>query len=407
MTVGDARSSHGSVAHDTREHINALGIQNSAAVLLPPETVCLSRTGSIGYSVRLGREMATSQGFVNWICGEHLLARFLQHLFMAENAFLHRISEGVAHTTIYFPEAKAFHVALPPLPEQRRIVEALEMHLARMDATVTSLHRVRAHLKRYRTAILLAAVEGRLSGGQIGWREDAFRSVVADSLVGLVRNAEQQTSGPPGAPYIKMNNLRIDGSLDLSDLVYVAATRAEEDRFAVRRGDILFNTRNSVELVGKSAVVQCVPSETVFNNNIMRIRVVPGVDPRFLALQMRSKFFASQIARVKRATTSVAAVYAKDLFGLRVRIPSVDVQRRIADEVDHQESVARAIEDLIAASGRRLARVRQSLLRRAFDGHLVPQDPRDEPASVLLDRLRSERTTKSSSPKNNSVRSRR
>lgn len=319
------------------------------------------------------------------------LRRFLA---FALPSYLSAINDHTSSVTVKHLSSRTvgdIPIPLPPLAEQRRIVDALETQLTRLDAAVATLERVRANLKRYRAAVLQAAVEGRLPGGTAEWSESAFSDVVADSLIGLVRNSEQQSSAPPGAPYIKMNNLRLDGSIDLSELRYVDATPAEAMRYAVSRGDILFNTRNSLELVAKSAAVASVPARTVFNNNIMRIRAVPGVNPRFLALQMRSRFFTGQMDRIKRATTSVAAVYAKDLFTLRVRIPPITEQRRIADEVEIRESVAQAAERLVAAIEHRIARLRQSLLRLAFSGRLVPQDPRDEPAAALLDRSRRDR----------------
>ena len=72
LCLTDARPNHGSVIDDTSEHTNALGIANSSARVLPKDTVCLSRTASVGYVVVMGREMATSQDFVNWVCSEKL-----------------------------------------------------------------------------------------------------------------------------------------------------------------------------------------------------------------------------------------------------------------------------------------------------------------------------------------------
>lgn len=163
MSVKDARPYHGSIIYETTETTNQLGIDNSAAVVLPKGTVCLSRTGSIGYSVLLGKEMATSQGFVNWICGRDLLPRFLQYIFVAEKSFLLSISEGVAHTTIYFPEAKAFHICIPPVELQTRIVAEIEKQFSRLDEIIAKLKRIQTNLKRYKAAVLKAAVEGKLT----------------------------------------------------------------------------------------------------------------------------------------------------------------------------------------------------------------------------------------------------
>lgn len=123
--IRDATGNHGRVLFSTNENTNELGIANSAARVLPANTVCLSRTASVGYVVVMGRPMATSQDFVNWVCADQLDYRFLKYVLIAEGETLLRFASGSVHQTIYFPEVKSFHIALPPLAEQRSIVEVL------------------------------------------------------------------------------------------------------------------------------------------------------------------------------------------------------------------------------------------------------------------------------------------
>jgi len=92
LSIQDARDRHGMRINDTAEHTNPLGIENSSARLLPAETVCLSRTASVGYVVIMGRPMATSQDFVNWICSDQLDPAFLKYLLIAEGDDLLRLS---------------------------------------------------------------------------------------------------------------------------------------------------------------------------------------------------------------------------------------------------------------------------------------------------------------------------
>jgi type I restriction enzyme S subunit len=95
--------------------------------------------------------MATSQDFVTWSCSAKLDPDFLMQALLAEGDGIRRFGEGSTHTTIYFPEVKAFHVALPPLPEQRRIVGKIN------SITSRSAHlrvKRRRRLTPYRRAIL-------------------------------------------------------------------------------------------------------------------------------------------------------------------------------------------------------------------------------------------------------------
>jgi type I restriction enzyme, S subunit len=126
ISIQDARDNDGERIDDTIEHVTQSGITNSSARILPTNTVCLSRTASVGYVVVMGRPMATSQDFVNWVCSPALDHNFLKYLFIAEGEDLLRFASGAVHQTIYFPEAKAFHICLPSLSEQHRIVEMLD-----------------------------------------------------------------------------------------------------------------------------------------------------------------------------------------------------------------------------------------------------------------------------------------
>lgn len=123
--IRDATGGHGTVLDQTRECVTAEGIANSSARILPRHTVCLSRTASVGYVVAMGCEMATSQDFVNWVCGPELDWRFLLYALLAEHDTFGRFAHGTTHQTIYFPEAKAFHVCMPSIQQQRVIGEIL------------------------------------------------------------------------------------------------------------------------------------------------------------------------------------------------------------------------------------------------------------------------------------------
>jgi restriction endonuclease S subunit len=143
--IKDATQNHGRVIGDTIQHTNEEGIAHSSARVLPAQTVCLSRTASVGYVVVMGQPMATSQDFVNWVCDpERLDWRFLRWVLVAEKESFLRFASGTTHQTIYFPEAKAFHVCLPPLEEQRRIADVLGAFEAKIEVNLALAERLNA-----------------------------------------------------------------------------------------------------------------------------------------------------------------------------------------------------------------------------------------------------------------------
>jgi Type I restriction modification DNA specificity domain len=125
IQLADIRAMDGLEALETSEYINELGIENSAAVLLPPGTVCMSRTASVGFVTIMGRPMATSQDFVNWVCSSELNPRFLMLLLMACRNPIRALGVGAVHHTIYFPTVERFSVCIPRVDEQEDIAGRL------------------------------------------------------------------------------------------------------------------------------------------------------------------------------------------------------------------------------------------------------------------------------------------
>ena len=126
--IRDATANHGQTLVDTNQHTNELGIEKSSARVLPKNTVCLSRTASVGYVVVMGRPMATSQDFVNWVCSERIDHQFLKYILLSENRSFASFASGTTHQTIYFPEVRGFHVCLPSIGIQRKIASILSAY---------------------------------------------------------------------------------------------------------------------------------------------------------------------------------------------------------------------------------------------------------------------------------------
>lgn len=139
LQLPDIRALDGKVAEDTIEHTNQAGINNSAAVLLPKGTVCLSRTASVGFVTIMGRPMATSQDFVNWVCGPELCPDFLMHLFLACRGSIRALGSGAVHNTIYFPTVEQFSICMPPREEQEHFVDQVKSNLEKATQVIEAI----------------------------------------------------------------------------------------------------------------------------------------------------------------------------------------------------------------------------------------------------------------------------
>jgi len=389
IAVGDCRFKSGRIINETKEYVNQLGIDNSAAVLLPKGTVCLSRTGSIGYVVIMGKEMATSQGFVNWVCSEILLPRFLQLLFMAERSFLYKISEGTAHTTIYFPEVKAFHICLPPLPIQNAIVAKIEELFSDLDKGIADLKKAQNQLKVYRQAVLKKAFEGELTKE---WRE----------LYGITNNdwkyphlsevlIQSKDKHKPDSIenlfYVGLEHIEKDTG-NLAETVGVSEIKTVKNQF--KAGQILYGKLrpylNKVYLAKESGV--CSTDILVFN-------LQDSIIGKFAVHFMLSRQFVNDMSNNTNGV-NLPRVSTKYVNEYKVPLPPLNEQHQIVQEIESRLSVCDKVEESITESLDKAQALRQSILKKAFEGTLLSEEeiaackaaPDYEPASVLLKRIK-------------------
>ena len=154
IALPDIRALDGQYVFETLERTNPEGIAHSAARVLPAGTVVLSRTASVGFVTIMGRPMATSQDFVNWVCGLDLDPEFLMHLFIRSRERFRSLSAGAVHKTVYFPTAMALRVCVPPVDDQRRIAARLREQLAEIDRAKAALEAQRAAIAALPAALL-------------------------------------------------------------------------------------------------------------------------------------------------------------------------------------------------------------------------------------------------------------
>nr|WP_321454195.1 restriction endonuclease subunit S [uncultured Carboxylicivirga sp.] len=377
MAVGDARKVDGKVITETKEYTNQLGIDNSAAVLLPKDTVCLSRTASIGYSILLGKPMATSQGFVNWICSSIIKPRFLQCLFLAERRFLYSISEGTAHTTIYFPEVKAFHVALPTLAEQERIVAKLDTLFAGLERTKQRMERIPQLLKNFRQAVLTQAVTGNGLFTTLGNLDIEIKT----GPFGSALHKSDYIKG--GTPVINPSHI-INGKIVPNDDISITDLKLQElESWLLQDNDIVLGRRGEM---GRAALYLEKQGKMLCGTGSLILRPKNGVSEEFLTLYLRSQFCINFLESNSVGSTMIN-LNQKIIKSLPFPDLTYNEQVDAIQNVSYFFSKADAIEKQYEALKQKIDVLPQAILAKAFKGELVEQNPLDEPASVLLEKI--------------------
>ena len=341
---------------------------------------------------------------------------------------------------------------VPPLPEQHRIVAEIEKHFTRLDASVAALKRAQANLKRYRASLLKASCEGRLVPTEAELARSEHRDykpadrllerILAErrarwesqpkrrgkykeptppdtsdlpelpegwmwaSMESLIVRSEYGTSvkcsyDAEGVSVIRIPNIA-QGDLDLADMKYATQTLSLDAESALQVGDVLMcRTNGSINLIGKTAVVKTdlAPLHT-FASYLLRFRFAHTyLLPAWFHIFATSIFGRRYIEGHAASSAGQHNVSLTLVHAMPIPLPPLPEQHRIVAEVERQMSVIQQAELAVDASLKRTDRLRQSILKQAFLGQLVPQDPNDEPASVLLERIRTEREASQSRPK--------
>jgi type I restriction enzyme S subunit len=319
-------------------------------------------------------------------------------------------------------------VPVPPLAEQERIVAAIEEAFSKLDAGEAGLRRLRHLLKRMRDAVLVAAVIGRLvpqdpvdtPAGKLladcgadsmtseglpvvppHWRWVRLGSV-ADVVGGVTKDMKLQADPSfVSRPYLRVANVQ-RGYLDLADIAQIRVASEKAERLTLQAGDVLFNEGGDRDKLGRGWVWEGQISGCIHQNHVFRARFPRGWQPKLVSWWGNS-FGKDWFEGRAKQTTNLASLNLTTLRSFPIPVPPIQEQERIVAEVERQFTFLDACEKAVDAGLARAAALRRSVLKAAFEGKLVPQDPTDEPASVLLDRIRAERVA---APKSNVRRAR-
>ncbi|MDH7604564.1 MAG: restriction endonuclease subunit S [Melioribacter sp.] len=213
--------------------------------------------------------------------------------------------------------------------------------------------------------------------------------------------SEKATSEFAGIPVLRMGNIQ-DGKIIFKDLKYFPKEWPYINDFILQDGDILFNRTNSAELVGKTAVYKKFHPPAVFASYLIRIKVNKNFYVSdLLSYFINSIFGKEYIASVVSQQVGQANVNGTKLSLMPIPLPPLSEQHKIVEEIERRFSVADEVEKAIDNSLKQAERLRQSILKRAFEGKLVPQDPNDEPAEKLLERIKAEKEKQFEITRNN------
>jgi type I restriction enzyme S subunit len=425
--------------------------------------VLLTIVGAIGRAavVPKSAQKFTLQRSVAVLRSKAMLPRLLmQHLEEPTTAkFFKENARGTAQKGIYLKTLASTPILLPPLNEQRRIVEKIEAMFDEIDKGVESLHTARTTLGLYRQSLLKSAFEGRLTAD---WRaQNADKLEAPETLLARIQSERDArykaaldawqyalaqwraddekgkkpakpkrpatfpdqlqnlrielpdlphgwtwahlglcSSGPEygtaaksadtgAVPVIRMGNLQ-RGRIDWDNLAFTSDPD-EIDQYSLRPGDVLFNRTNSPELVGKTSIYRG-ERPALFAGYLVRVNQIEEIaSGPYLTYFLNSPIASEHGKTVKTDGVNQSNINASKLQEYPFPYCSPAEQTEIVRRLDARLEAADALEAEIDAALTRANALRQSILKKAFSGHLVPQALTDEPASALLERIKADR----------------
>lgn len=333
----------------TSSRISRLGLENSAAELLPAGTVVLSRTASVGFSGVMPEAMATSQDFWNWVCGPHLLPEFLNYQFKAIAPELRALNQGSTHQTIYQKDAASIQILVPPLEVQRSITTYLDRETAQIDALIQEQQRLIDLLRERRIALISRlvrrglndAVDLKPSGvdwlGEVPthWSIRRLKYSISSSQTGVW--GEEPRGDEDDVLCVRVADFDRPRLRVRSDVPTVRSVPVKERLpRLLQDGDLLLEKSGGTSLspVGFVAIFEGAERPAVSANFLARLRPAVGQHSRYWLYAHAASYSTRLTARSVKQTTGIQNLDQNGYFNERFPYPPYEEQIAIANRID-------------------------------------------------------------------------
>jgi len=408
-------------------NITELGLKESSAKLLPKNTVVMSSRAPIGYVAIAKNNLATNQGFKNFVPSNAIEPRYLYWYLKSSKSYIESLASGTTFKEISGSKCKEIEIPVPPIEEQRRIVKRVESLLTGLNQAKQLIEEAKETFQLRRAAILDKAFRGKLTskwreenkgdsvdnllkkireqGAEknklkndeldplianslfqlpVGWRWVRLFEITQSSVFGSSAKASEDSSG---VPVIRMGNIT-NGKIIIDNLKYLPHDHQDVKKYTLEENDLLFNRTNSLELVGKTAVVDAtVAGRVTFASYLIKVSLyLKDILAYYVCNYINSHIGRNILLSMATQQVGQANINSTKLLSLPVPLPPenelLEISKIIRSLIEGQESTLESLE-----LDTYLQDISQTILQKAFRGELGTNDPNEESALELLKEL--------------------
>lgn len=397
-----------------RRNISEIGLKNSSAKLVPKGSILFSSRAPIGYVVIASNDIATNQGFKNLIPNVTVTPEFVYYYLKASKQLAERNASGTTFKEISAKSFANLPIPLPPLPVQHKIVEKIEELFSELDSGVANLRKAKEQIKTYRQSVLAYSFSGRLikneeliiknlsavhledeksssnsslftihSSLPKGWKWVKLGKVCSKIQDGSHFSPKKQYSQKSKDRYLYLTSKNIRNNyLDLSDITYIEREfhNSIYYRCNPEYGDVLL-TKDGAN-TGNVTINSLTEEFSLLSSVCLLKPKKENLTSEFLKYYLQSPIGSKKITGAMTGT-AIKRIILRTIKEAEIILPSLDTQHQIVSEIERRFSVADKLEQTIDESLKKAEQLKQSILKKAFEGKLIKNEIEEEKEKEL------------------------
>lgn len=379
LTPADLSKYDGKYITKGDRNLTEKGLKTSSAKLMPAGSILFSSRAPIGYVVIASNEICTNQGFKNIVPSMFVFNEYIYYYLKASKNLAEKHASGTTFKEISGTKFGSLPIPLPPLAEQKRIVDKIEELFSDIDAGVKNLEDAKLQIKQYRQSVLKQQFS-IADYPEITLKEVTFK--INDGTHFTPTYIET------GVPFLSVKDLR-DKQIFFDDCKYISAEehKALYNRCNPELGDVLITKSGTI---GRTAIVKTNKKFSLFVSVALLKPNKDLISSEFLMYALDNYISKIDIKQNVKGGV-IKNLHLEDIRKIKINLPDLKKQNEIVEEIEKQFGYANDLEQAVDEGLEKAKQLKQSILKKAFEGKLVPQNSTDEPASILLEKIKAER----------------